>query len=96
MTTYATMTNLDTGAVQLTTDSHNLFVAYAKDAGNWSGTPLVGGNVSILGAARDRGNLTDLKKVGLIETFISDGRSWVRFTDKGRAYAVAHNVEIDN
>jgi hypothetical protein len=35
--------------MNLTEQSKALFLAYAKDAGNWGGTPLVGGNVRIQG-----------------------------------------------
>jgi hypothetical protein len=38
-----------------------LFDLYAGDAGNWSGAPLVGGNVGLLGEREDRGLLTWLK-----------------------------------
>jgi hypothetical protein len=76
---------------KLTTASHDLFIAYADDAGNWSGTPLVGGNVPASKEAT--GNLTDLKRKGLLETFEDDGEVWVRFTDAGVAYATQHGVE---
>jgi hypothetical protein len=70
----------------LTDASKRLFIAYAKDAGNWNGTPLVGGNVG--GSKEDRGNLTDLKRRDLIETFREDGCLWLAFTTIGRAYAL--------
>jgi hypothetical protein len=64
-----------------------VFVTYALDAPNWSGTPLVGGNVG--GGKAERGNLTHLKRLGLITTS-TDGRdsmgdicTWVYFTDAG-------------
>ena len=76
----------------LTKRSLELFLAYAEDAGNWSGTPLVGGNVG--GSKEDRGNLTDLKKAGLITTFVSDGCTWLKFTDAGRGLAAEHQIEI--
>lgn len=76
----------------ITPRSHDLFIAYAQDAGNWSGTPLVGGNVG--GSAEDRGNLTQLKVAGLITTFRDEGETWLDFTEQGRAYARQHGVEI--
>lgn len=77
----------------ITQTSLDLFLAYARDAGNWSGTPCVGGNVG--GSKEDRGNLTQLKRAGLITTDKSDGQTWVNFTDAGRVLAAAHGVEID-
>lgn len=80
--------------IELTEASKALFLAYAKDAANWSGTPLVGGNVG--GSKQDAGNLTDLKKKGLLTTFKSDGLEWVSFTNLGRDYAYAMGVKIAN
>lgn len=76
----------------LTAASHELFIAYAKDAGNWSGTPLVGGNVG--GGKEERGNLTDLKRKGLIVTGEADGDVWVSFTLAGVDYAKAHGIDL--
>ena len=70
----------------MTKDSLKLFLAYRKDAPNWGGTPLVGGNVG--GEPADKGNLTHLKKLGLVTTFESDGDTWLDFTALGRAYEV--------
>jgi len=74
----------------LTPASHEAFMAYAKDADNWGGNPLVGGNVG--GGREERGNLTDLKRKGLIETFEDDRCTFVHFTQAGRAYAEANGV----
>lgn len=79
--------------MNITEASKALFLAYAKDAGNWSGTPLVGGNVS--GSKEDRGNLTQLKKAGLLTTFDYDGFTWVQFTDAGVAFAAENGVEVE-
>lgn len=76
----------------LTEQSLALFLAYAKDAGNWSGTPPVDGNVA--GTAEGRGNLTQMKQRGLITTFRYDGGAWVDFTPEGRTLAAAHNIVI--
>jgi hypothetical protein len=76
----------------LTPRSIELFLAYARDAGNWSGNPCVGGNVG--GSKEDRGNLTNLKRAGLIQTFKSDGQTWIEFTDEGRAFARERGIEI--
>jgi hypothetical protein len=71
--------------MQISDRSKALFLEYAQDAGNWSGTPLVGGNVG--GSKEDRGNLTQLKQAGLIRTFKDAGETWVLFTKAGAEYA---------
>lgn len=76
----------------ITSTSHDLFLAYARDAGNWAGTPLVGGNVG--GTLAERGNLTQLKQAGLISTFADRGDVFIRFTPAGLAYALSNGVEI--
>jgi len=78
----------------ITYTSFEVFMAYAKDAGNWSGTPCVGGNVG--GSKAERGNLTQLKKAGLIQTFVSDRNTFVEFTKEGIAFALIMGVEIRN
>lgn len=75
----------------LTQQSLDLFLGYARDAGNWSGTPLIGGNVT---AAAERGNLTQLKKAGLITTFTDRGDAFIQFTDAGKALAAEHGVTV--
>jgi hypothetical protein len=74
-------------APNITDASLALFIKYAKDADNWSGTPCVGGNVG-------GGNLTQLKKAGMITTFVSDGATFVQFTDSGKALALTHGVSL--
>lgn len=78
--------------VQITEKSKKLFIAYAEDADNWSGTPLVGGNVS--GSKEDRGNLTQLKVAGLIKTFNAMNCMWIEFTAKGKEYAKSLGIEL--
>lgn len=77
--------------MNITEASKALFVALAEDAGNWGGTPLLGGNVDI--TKEERGNLTQLKQVGLLTTFTDEG-TWVDFTDAGKAYALELGIEI--
>lgn len=77
----------------ITDKSLALFLEYARDAGNWSGTPLVGGNVG--GSKEDRGNLTQLKKAGLVTTDESEGNRWLIFTQAGRELAREHGFMID-
>tara|TARA_R110000824_G_scaffold21839_2_gene80988 strand:+ start:187 stop:456 length:270 start_codon:yes stop_codon:yes gene_type:complete len=73
------------------------FVAYAGDAQNWSGTPLVGGNVG--GEPADKGYLLHMKKAGLITTWEErmPGEApdvWIDFTDKGVALAAEHGIDL--
>lgn len=74
--------------IHLTEESKALFIEMVKDAGNWGGTPIVGGGGNIESTPATRGNLTDLKKKGLITTFVDDRRDTVvEFTEAGKAYA---------
>lgn len=77
---------------EITQTSLEVFLAYARDAPNWSGTPLVGGNVG--GGPEERGNLTQLKRAGLITTFKGSGETWIDFTEKGRQLAAAHGIKV--
>lgn len=77
----------------ITETSLKLFLEFARDAGNWSGTPCVGGNVG--GSKEQRGNITQLKKAGLITTFVDEGQTWVSFTPAGKAFAKQHGVDLD-
>jgi hypothetical protein len=76
----------------LTSASLDLFLAYAEDAGNWSGNPWVDGNVSL--DAAGRGNLTDLKRKGLLQTFTDDGDAYIVFTDAGKTLAAEHGIDL--
>jgi hypothetical protein len=80
----------------ITDKSLALFLEYARDAGNWSGTPLVGGNVG--GSKEDCGNLTQLKKAGLVVTEFDshDKNTWLMFTQAGRDLARDHGITIEN
>ena len=71
----------------LTERSEQLFKLMADDAGNWSGMPLLGGNFDF--TTEDRGNLTDLKKAGLVKTVHDEGSDWVMFTEAGYEKACA-------
>lgn len=79
--------------MELTEASLKLFLDFAKDAGDWSGTPLVDGNVQT--GTQLRGNLSDLIKKGLITTFKDEGCTWVSFTEEGKAFAKSHGVDLD-
>ena len=76
----------------LTEKSLALFLAYAKDAGNWNGMPMVGGNVG--GNKEDAGNLTDLKKNGLLTTSTDEGCQFVCFTKAGIEFAKANGIDL--
>ena len=73
-----------------------LFDLYIRDAGNWSGTPLVGSNVCLLGEREDRGLLTHLKKAGVIRTFVDEGCTWLQFTDAGKALAISRGLDVSS
>lgn len=81
-----------TTTTTITAESLRVFLAYANDAGNWSGQPLVGGNVG--GGPEERGNLTQLKRAGLIKTFVDEGDTWLYFTTEGVALAAEHGVDL--
>jgi len=68
----------------LPANARQLFFLYVRDAGNWSGTPLVGGNVRLLGVREDRGLLSHIKQAGLVTTDTDEGCTWLHFTALGR------------
>ena len=70
----------------LTPESLALFLALAKDAGNWSGSPMVDVTPA------QRGNLTQLKRAGLLTTFVDEGIAFADFTPAGIALADSHGV----
>ncbi len=75
-------------AVKITEQSKTLFVAYVEDSPNWAGSPMVGGNVGA--EEKDKGNLTQLKKAGLLETCPDGDRPdimWITFLRRGIDYA---------
>lgn len=73
----------------ITKRSLTLFLELAKDAGNWSGTPLLAGSAS------DRGNVTQLKAAGLITTLTDRGETFVCFTSTGQALAAQHGIKVE-
>jgi hypothetical protein len=76
----------------ITEQSKRLFIAYARDACNWNGEPLVGGNLG--GTKEDRGNLTQLKREGLITTQLDEGNTWLQFTVLGKQYAAELGITL--
>lgn len=76
--------------MKLTDESRDLFISLLNNADNWGGTPM------FEGTQKQKGNLTDLKKKGLIDTFVEEGCTFVSFTTKGvelarRVYNINHN-----
>jgi hypothetical protein len=63
----------------MTDETAKLFRSIVEDLPNWTGTTPC---FNHLNAAR-RGNLTDLKKLGLVTTFRSDGDDWIELTPAG-------------
>ena len=83
-----TTTTATTNEITLTPASLKLFTDLVKDAPNWNGCPLVYLNRA------ERGNLTDLKRMGLLETEDDgDGNIFAYFTKKGSTHAVAIGLE---
>jgi hypothetical protein len=68
------------------------FYEYAKDADNWSYTPLVGGNVG--GDNQDKGFTLNMKKLGLITTWRDEGCTWMRLTESGKTLAKRWGIDI--
>jgi hypothetical protein len=64
----------------MTEKMFSLFIEYARDNGNWTGTPGVGCNVTH--GRAENGLLTDLKKAGYLSTF-NDSGVWISFSEKG-------------
>lgn len=77
---------------ELTPKSHELFMELAEDAGNWSGVVPTDGNIQMTNS--QRGNLTHLKKLGLITTDEMDGSAWVYFTEAGKSYAALNGIDL--
>jgi hypothetical protein len=70
-----------------------LFTALCKDAHHWSGVPLLDVTPA------EKGNLTDLKKLGLISTTQDDDNRkcvWVEFKQAGRELAkqIGHDLDM--
>lgn len=72
----------------LTSASVDLFLKLANDADNWNGTPLLDID------KKERGNLSQLKKQGLLTTFIEEGNNWVFFTKLGVEFATHFDIEL--
>lgn len=78
--------------IKLTDASLKLFLFYAEDAGNWAGTPYLNGNRTF--TKEDRGNLTQLKKAGLLRTSGPGNSAFIIFNDSARALAREHGIPV--
>jgi hypothetical protein len=72
----------------LSPSSLALFKALAEDAPNWNDQPMFDGTKEA------RGNLTDLKKRGLLVTQVDDGITWVLFTKNGAHFASTLGFDV--
>ena len=84
-------------AADLTPGTLNVFSQYADDAGNWSGNPLVGGNVDT--GPGEKGHLSDLIKKNLIRVSVEERRgqenlSWIYWTPAGVALAEELGIDL--
>jgi hypothetical protein len=76
--------------ITLTPESEALFTAIQKAYHNWSGCPPC---YELINKAT-RGNLTQLKRAGLVITFDSDGEEWIALTESGKAKATAAGLVL--
>lgn len=65
----------------LTPASYSLLIDLIKDAPNWEGQPLI--DIT----KEQRGNLSDLKRRGFLDTFKDEGCMFAIFTPIGTAFA---------
>ncbi|MFZ0708713.1 MAG: hypothetical protein WAM53_01605, partial [Terrimicrobiaceae bacterium] len=89
---YATHPSEAVLKIKLTARSLEIFKDAAEDAGNWSGTPCLGGNFNF--TKEDRGNLTQLKRAKLLSTFRDNGEEWIQFTQLAHEFAALHGIRI--
>jgi hypothetical protein len=72
----------------MTNESLALFKDLIEDAPNWNGQPLL--DIS----KEERGNLTQLKREGLLKTVEDEGNTFALFTQKGISYAREIGLQI--
>ena len=73
---------------ELTILDYSLFIKLAKAANDWNGQPLLDITKS------EQGNLTHLKKLGLLTTFRDEGCDWADFTPEGKSLAQTLGIDI--
>ena len=78
--------------LNITSKSQELFVAYWKDAGNWSGTPAVGHNVK--SSQENNGNLTQLKIAGLISTWTDERITEAMFREQEKIVTLKKSIPV--
>lgn len=86
---------VDGTVIELTEDSHYVFMIYAEDADNWGGVPWVSkGNIYC--TREMRGNLSDLVQKGLIQCiYDSENKDCaIYFTQAGVDYADRFCIEL--
>jgi hypothetical protein len=79
--------------VKLTDTSLKLFIELADDAKNWHNVIPTDGNVKI--TKKLRGNVTNLKRAGLVVVRDEGGSSWLLFTPKGEEYAGELGIDVE-
>lgn len=79
--------------VRLTDASLRLFIELAEDARNWHNVIPTDGNITI--TKKLRGNITNLKRAGLIVMREERGSSWLLFTPKGEEYADQLGIDVE-
>jgi hypothetical protein len=75
------MTDFTASLDGLTPASYDLLISLIKDAPNWEGQPLI--DIT----KEQRGNLSDLKRRGFLDTFREEGCMFAIFTPLGAAFA---------
>lgn len=80
--------NAQQNQIELTAESRSLFESVVKDLPNWNGTTPCFNHID----SQSRGNLTDLKKKGLVKTYRYDGEEWIDLTEAGTGFARAEGL----
>ena len=91
---------------KLSAKTHDRFIEYYNDSGNWSGSPLVGCNVG--GDSADKGYILNMKKAGMVSTFGSGvlldaaeakcwatSETWIEFSEKAHEYFMQYYVSAN-
>ena len=77
--------------MEITEQSKKLFTSFANDSVNWGGVPLLD-----FMTKEQRGNLTQLKKAGLVTTEYDsfERLKWLSFTEDGERYANELDINL--
>ena len=79
---------------QISKTSLKIFLEYAKQAGSWDGSPMVGLGEEFGSARAQRGNLTQLKRAWLLATIDEEGNNWILFSTAGAKLARENGIEF--